>query len=151
MTEKKPLTDREQLVNQKVINIISDGYDYMFERFDKLHKQDITDTEVVAALRHYGEEDVLDGYVEWADIDVREDDNTTTNPVVPDPGNAPSYDALESREPIDNGFFRAEPANQGGWHIYKKRSADDNGAHLGHYETRETALRILTLLKAGKA
>ena len=172
MTEKKPLSDREQLVNMKVINIISAGYDYMFERFDRLHKQNIDDDEVVAALRHYGEQDLLDGYAEWGDIDLREDDNTTTNPVVPDPGDAPSYttmaeqldaaginednleqallDAVKANR-IDHGLFFAERSSDGvHWHVYKRRNRDDNGAYIATANDRENAQSILNSLGTGR-
>jgi hypothetical protein len=43
---------------------------------------------VVAALRYFGDIELLDGYAEWADIDIREDDNTTLDPTVPDPGDS---------------------------------------------------------------
>lgn len=76
--------------------IISTLQDAMFERFDNLHKRGIHDNDVVHALRSMGEADLADSYIEWADIvdPDKEDDNTTTNPTVPDPSDAHSYSDL---------------------------------------------------------
>lgn len=99
------IEDRPANVRLIVQNIISSKQDEMFEQFDRLHKRGINDDEVVTALRSLGDIDLMDAYAEWADIDIREDDNTTTNPVVPDPGDAPSYAAMgaapEIREDAD--------------------------------------------------
>lgn len=97
MSDNEPdIEDRDFNVRLTVSNIISSKQDEMFEQFDRLHRRGIHDDDVVKALRHIGEVDLLDAYAEWADIDIREDDNTTLNPVVPDPGDMPSYDDLEA-------------------------------------------------------
>jgi hypothetical protein len=95
MTENTtPIEDREANIKERVRHIIERCYDQMFDAFDRLHKRNIHDDDVVSALRSLGENDILDQYAEWADIDLREDNNTTLDPVVPDPGEAPSYKAL---------------------------------------------------------
>lgn len=97
MSDNEPdIEDRAFNVRLTVSHIISSKQDEMFEQFDRLHRRGIHDDDVVKALRHIGEVDLLDAYAEWADIDIREDDNTTLNPVVPDPGDMPSYDDLEA-------------------------------------------------------
>jgi hypothetical protein len=89
MTENtSSIDDREANIQQTVLHIINAKQDEMFEQFDRLHRRGIHDDDVVAALRHFGEIDLLDQYAEWGDIDIREDDNTTTNPIVPDPMDA---------------------------------------------------------------
>lgn len=88
------IEDREANIRMTVQSIIDSGLDAMFERFDKLKKRGINDDDMVAALRYLGDIEILDEYAEWGDIDIREDDNTTMNPAVPDPGDAPSYTAL---------------------------------------------------------
>jgi hypothetical protein len=90
-----PIEDREANIRLTVQHIISTKLDEMYEQFDRLHRRNISDQDVVAALRYFGDIELLDGYAEWADIDIREDDNTTLDPTVPDPGDAPSYDALK--------------------------------------------------------
>lgn len=96
MTENtEPIEDRDANVRLTVSRIIFSKQDEMFERFDGLKKRGITDTDLVEALRHLGEAELLDAYAEWADIDLREDDNTTLNPAVPDPGESFSYAPLE--------------------------------------------------------
>lgn len=83
--------DRTERIKGRVRHIIDRCYDQMFDAFDRLHKRSINDDEIVAALRSLGENDILDSYAEWADIDLREDDNTTTSPDgVTDPGTNPS-------------------------------------------------------------
>lgn len=88
------IEDRGANIRMTVQSIIDSGLDAMFERFDKLKKRGINDDDMVAALTYLGDIEILDEYAEWADIDLRTDDNTTMNPVVPDPGDAPSYTAL---------------------------------------------------------
>jgi hypothetical protein len=92
--ETAPIEDRDANIRMTVQSIIDASLDAMFERFDQLKKRNINDDDMVAALRYLGDIELLDEYAEWADIDIREDDNTTTNPVVPDPGDAPSYEPL---------------------------------------------------------
>lgn len=89
MTENtSSIDDRAANIQQTVLHIINSKQDEMFDQFDRLHRRGIHDDDVVAALRHFGETDLLDQYAEWGDIDIREDDNTTLNPVVPDPMDA---------------------------------------------------------------
>jgi hypothetical protein len=92
-----PIEDRAANIKDVVLHIITSKQDEMFDAFDRLHRRNIHDDDVVAALRSLHEEDLLDAYAEWGDIDIREDDNTTTNPVVPDPGDAPSYATLNEQ------------------------------------------------------
>lgn len=91
LPQLSPEAQREAEISLAVGNIISAGYDFISQKLDDLHKRNIHDDDVVKALRDQGESDILDWYAEWADIDLREDDNTTMNPVVPDPGDAISY------------------------------------------------------------
>lgn len=92
MTENTaPIEDRAANIKENVRYIIDRGLDAIYENFDRLHRRGIHDNDVVEALRDLGEEDILDGYAEWADIDLREDNNTTLDPIVPDPASAPSY------------------------------------------------------------
>lgn len=85
--------------------------DYMFERLDNLHRRGIHDNEVIRFLRKEGLNDIAARYIEWSgaiDPDA-EDDNTTTNPAVPDPGDAASYTALgEVRIPPGHTRFYPE-------------------------------------------
>lgn len=88
------IEDRGANIRLTVENIINSSYEALFERFDKLKKRGINDDDMVTALRYLEHEELLEAYAEWAEIDLREDDNTTMNPAVPDPGDAPSYTAL---------------------------------------------------------
>jgi hypothetical protein len=103
MTETPaPIEDRDANIRLVVEHIIHTAYDGIYAQLDKLHRRNIHDDDVVKALRYLEHEEILEGYADWADIDIREDDNTTLSPIVPDPGNAPSYDALEEiREDAD--------------------------------------------------
>jgi hypothetical protein len=95
MTDTSKTADaRAADIRLRVENIIQRHLEGMYEDFDQLHKRGIHDHDVVAALEYLGDPDVLDGYADWAEIDLREDDNTTLNPAVPDPGGAESYKAL---------------------------------------------------------
>lgn len=99
MSEKEtpklsPEAERDAMVSLAVGNCVSKGYDEICTYLDRLHERGITDAEIVASLREQHEMDLLDWYAEWAGIDIREDDNTTLNPVVPDPGEASSYSGL---------------------------------------------------------
>lgn len=85
--------DRSANIRMAVQMIIDSNLDAMFDRFDALKKRGINDNDMVEALRYLGDIELLDSYAEWGDIDLREDDNTTLNPVVPDPDN-PSYAPL---------------------------------------------------------
>jgi hypothetical protein len=76
--------------------IVASFEESLFERFDRLHTKDIHDDEVIRFLRSEGHTLLATRYIEWSgalDPD-REDDNTTMDPVVPDPGDSPSYAPL---------------------------------------------------------
>lgn len=101
MTENTaPIDDRAANIQQTVLHIINSKQDEMFEQFDRLHRRSIHDDDVVAALRHFGEVDLLDQYAEWGDIDIREDDNTTLDPTVPDPGDSPTNQLIAESHKI---------------------------------------------------
>jgi hypothetical protein len=92
MTNRPSETD----IKLRIAKIITDSEELMFERFDNLHKFQITDTDVVDYLRTEGMEAVARRYADWQDLPiVFDEDNTTMNPVVPDPGDvtqvAPGY------------------------------------------------------------
>ena len=88
------IEDRDANIRLTIQHIIDNKVEEMCAEFDRLHRRGIHDDDVVKALRYLGDIELLDDYAEWAEIDLREDDNTTTSPVVPDPGDAPSYNAL---------------------------------------------------------
>lgn len=76
--------------------IVASFEEKLFDKFDSLHQRGIHDNEVIRFLRAEGHTVLAARYIEWSgaiDPDA-EDDNTTMNPVVPDPGDAPSYKAL---------------------------------------------------------
>lgn len=78
---------------EEILQVTQQWLTAMFENFDRLHKRGIHDDIVIRTLRKDGLNDVAARYIEWAlavDPDA-EEDNTTTSPVVPDPGDAPSY------------------------------------------------------------
>lgn len=83
-------------LRSRVERIIDAHLESLFDRIDKLHinGQRVSDTDMLAALDHLGPVDLRAEYADWADLDVREDDAITTDPVVPDPVDAPSYEAL---------------------------------------------------------
>lgn len=166
------IEDRDANVRLVISNLMSGAQDRMFEAFDGLHKRGITDEEILLALRNMGEEDLRDEYAEWANIDIREDDNTTMNPAVPDPGDAPSYSALTveltaagindqnleqalvdavTANRIEHGIFFAERSSDSvHWHVYKKRNHEDNGAYIVTADSREGARSILDSLGTGQ-
>lgn len=103
-----PQTDAEKLLQQvrsRIADLTQIAHERMcddlFDDLDKLHKQGINDDDVINALRHNGETELADEYIEWSGAldPEREDDNTTMNPVVPDPGDAPSYAELRRGTP----------------------------------------------------
>jgi hypothetical protein len=108
MTDKFEPVD----IDLKISNLISNSQDRLFEYFDDLHKQGINDSDVIRSLRRTGERDLAEGYIEWTgalDPDV-EDNNTTLDTAVPDPGDSPSYEALGkalNRNAI-NAYLRSE-------------------------------------------
>lgn len=98
MTETPaPIEDREANIKENIRYIIDRGLDAIYENFDRLHRRGIHDNDVVKALRDLGEEDILDGYAEWGDLDLREDDNTTMDPTVPDPAGPSRRELLAER------------------------------------------------------
>jgi hypothetical protein len=91
-----PIEDRDANIRTIVAELLSEAYEDLFNRYDRLHKRNINDNDIIRALRQNGDGRVADDYIEWSgalDPDA-EDDNTTMNPAVPDPGDAPSYTAL---------------------------------------------------------
>jgi len=84
------IEDRDANIQQTVLHIINTKQDEMFAEFDRLHRRGIHDDDVVAALQHFGETDLLDAYAEWGDIDLREPEQRIPDTPVPDPGNNPS-------------------------------------------------------------
>lgn len=87
--------------DETLANAVSTFEEMLFNKFDRLHSHGIHDNEVIRFLRAEGHTVLATRYIEWSgaiDPDA-EDDNTTMNPVVPDPGNAPSYDSLKHGEP----------------------------------------------------
>lgn len=77
--------------------IVTTFEELLFKKLDRLHAEEIHDTEVIRFLRSEGHTLLATRYIEWSnalDPDV-EDDNTTTDPTVPDPADSPSY-ALHS-------------------------------------------------------
>lgn len=92
MTENAEPLDYEL----RIYNIVGEQQDRLFERLDDLHKRNIDDTQVIRALRKGGYRDLAEEYIKWSEaIDPdAEDDNTTMNPAVPDPGDMPSYEHL---------------------------------------------------------
>lgn len=179
MTENAPIDDRKANVKGVVVQLVEKGLEDIYENLDHLHVRKIDDTEVIRALREAGFPDIAEGYINWADcIDPdREDDNTTTSPVVPDPGDAPSYKSMGtvssltkeltdagindgnleqalldavSANRIDHGVFYAERSNDGvHWHVYKKRNHYDNGAYIATANDRGGAQFILNSLGTG--
>lgn len=88
-----PIEDRDANIRSLVAELLSEAYESLFTRYDKLHKRNINDDDIIRALRQNGDGAVADDYMEWSgavDPDA-EDDNTTMNPAVPDPGSAASY------------------------------------------------------------
>ena len=84
----------EATINLRLHDIISETTDEMFEKFDLLHKQEIHDNDVIGFLRGEGLHDLARRYIEWGHCIDPDEDNTTLDPTVPDPGDAPSYTAL---------------------------------------------------------
>ena len=83
--------DPRDLIRDKVTAAIIAGEERTFQILDGLHSKNIHDKDVIEALRSLHEDELLANYADWADIDLREDDNTTTNPDgVTDPGTNPS-------------------------------------------------------------
>ena len=94
MTENTSETenlDRSKIVRQRVFSILRNAFDEMHRTFDALDTEGIAGTEIVEALREIGEEEIRENYAAWAEIDIREDDATTMDDVVPDPADAGSY------------------------------------------------------------
>jgi hypothetical protein len=97
-----PVPTKDELLDFRISSIINSAEDAMFQKFDDLHKQGHNDDDVINYLRKQGYTDYADAYIEWSgalDPD-REDDNTTMNPVVPDPADAPSYAEHPLNTPI---------------------------------------------------
>lgn len=97
-----PLTDAERLqqqVRSRIADLTQIAHEHMcddlFDSLDKLHKQGINDDDVIRALRHNGETDLADEYIEWSGaLDPDREDPSTLSDVVPDPAGSPSYAGL---------------------------------------------------------
>ena len=87
--------NRDEIVKMKIMSVLDRGYEKMYSDLDRLHREDINDDDVIRVLQEKGEMEVLTGYTEWADIDLPDglDPEETSDDVVPDPHDAPSYDA----------------------------------------------------------
>ena len=92
MTHNQTWIDRQN-AELRIGSIVRNAEDGMFERFDNLHKHNIDDDTIISVLRSNGRPELALQYIEWSGaVDPDSDeDNTTMNPVVPDPGDAPSY------------------------------------------------------------
>lgn len=94
MTENTSETenlDRSGKVRGRVMSLLNQMYGNLYDGFDKLSQTGITETEIVEALREIGEKEIRENYAAWANIDIREDDATTMDDVVPDPYDSRSY------------------------------------------------------------
>lgn len=96
MTEN---TDRTEMIREKVLAAIIAGQEHTFTILDQLHAKGIHDDEVVAALRALHEEELLDHYADWADLDLRDPEQRIPDGVVPDPGTNPSD--LQMQQALD--------------------------------------------------
>lgn len=106
MTENTSETenqDRSGKVRGRVMSLLIETYNELYRNLDKLSQVGITGAEIVEALREMGEEEIRENYAAWAEIDIREDDATTLDDVVPDPFDAGSYANL-TRTPIGDVF-----------------------------------------------
>lgn len=88
--------DRKAEIRMIVSNLISEHDDRLFEAFDQLHKRDIHDDDVKAALWGLGAVELAEGYVDWMNdgepVTADEDGPTAQGEeLVTDPGDAPSY------------------------------------------------------------
>lgn len=105
-------TSKDELLDAGVSRIIRRSEDRLMNELEQLNKDGHSDEEIVAYLRKQGYTDYAEYYAEHAGVDEREDDNTTLDPVVPDPGDAPSYDALrkamEGTPPVTFAKARSE-------------------------------------------
>lgn len=106
MTENTSETenqDRSKSVRVRVMSLLIETYNGLYRSFDELTQLGYTGDEIVEALREIGEEEIRENYATWAEIDIREDDATTLDDVVPDPHDAGSYANL-TRTPIGEEF-----------------------------------------------
>jgi len=88
--------------DERLAAIVSSFEEALFERLDKQHNKGIHDDEVIRFLRAEGHYLLATRYIEWAgalDPD-REDDNTTMNPAVPDPGDSPTNQLIHEAHQI---------------------------------------------------
>lgn len=107
------LTDAEKLqmqVRSRIADLTQIAHEHMcdelFEDLDKLHKQGINDDDVIHALRHNGESDLADEYIEWSGaLDPDREPNETLGGVVPDPmdadGNRQMAEAAQVQKALD--------------------------------------------------
>lgn len=99
----------EATITLRLHNVLSDSTDAMFEKFDLLHKQEIHDNDVIGFLRAEGLHDLAKRYIEWGHCIDPDEDNTTTNPAVPDLGDSPSYEALDQAIKAAGGVVFTKP------------------------------------------
>lgn len=156
MTEPETMTDeqaRKLLIASWVGTIVSDEQERMFERFDGLHKKGVTDTQVVHALRHNGDNRLAEDYIEWADIADPDADGAPRGIVIDDV-NASSYIPMiaehkefldqkaaneqaikEAESPIPIEWIRHTPTDMGGGRVevLTETSSGHKFVRIGHY------------------
>lgn len=95
MTDSQaPIEDRENNIRTLVADRVTAAHEALFERLDKLKKRNITDTDIIRALRHNDDATIATEYIEWADAIDPDVDPTPADGGVTDPHDAPSYDAM---------------------------------------------------------
>lgn len=99
-TSETQIPTRSQTLQARVMSLISETFDRLYADFDKLEKQGVSSSEIVEALREIGEEEIRENYAAWANVDIRDEDPRTLDPVVPDPHDAPSYESVEIIPPV---------------------------------------------------
>lgn len=134
--------DRSGKVRGEVQSVLTRMYGNLYDSFDKLSQTGTTGAEIVEALREIGEEEIRENYAAWAEIDIREDDATTMDDVVPDPADAPSYANWAPRwigpvSPIEDEFT--------GWDLlrhvideFPKSYVDQTGGGTATFVIRKT-------------
>jgi hypothetical protein len=103
------MTEASDAVKSDVRRIVDRGFEDMFEALDRLKGAEPAD--ILAALKESGEYDVADQYEDWLGDDAPRDPDTgpAGDPTVPDPGNAPSYDALAEHLRAVEATRKAQP------------------------------------------
>jgi hypothetical protein len=144
-------------IREAVDRIVERHMDDLYTDLDNLHRKNIDDNQVKAALMQLGYASMSEWYDEWMEngdpvqaVEIEEDG--APRGIVIDPIDASSYAAIpESKDPIEREHYRAEASVHGpaGWNIYKKRSKSDNGAFIGKWPTRTMAIEIINTLQKG--